>query len=145
MSFLGLGIVTNCTLTGSPGLKHPFLTGLVKIVAYGNTRYCMAFKGFKGQNAAMHECKTLNANLPLPKSEGEANEFRKITGIAPTWIGIRDLTKSGDQSKWKDAEGNLVGSRYVNSRVIISIFNSYSDNSVLGHKMSHFVRKVLCI
>ena len=122
MLFLGLGIVTNCTLTGSPGSKHPLLTGSVKTVAYGNTRYCMVFKGFKGQNAAMLECKTLNANLPLPKSEGEANEFRKITRIFPTWIGIRDLTKSGVKLKWKDVEGNPVGYAYVNLRVINLIF-----------------------
>ena len=74
----------------------------------------MVYKGKKGQNTAMDECKRLNAKLPLPKSEGEADEFRKITGTDSTWIGIRDLYKSGDKSKWKDVEGNPIGNAYVN-------------------------------
>ena len=77
----------------------------------------MAYKGERSQNRAMDECKKLNAKLPLPKSEGEANEFRKITGTDSTWIGIRDLTKSGNKSKWKDVEGNPIRNAYVNLRV----------------------------
>ena len=81
----------------------------------------MVYKGKKGQNEAMDECKTLNAQLPLPKSKSEADEFIKTMGLTANdyvWIGIRDLTKSGDQSQWKDVEGNFIGSRYVNLRVI---------------------------
>ena len=79
----------------------------------------MVYKGNKGQNEAMAECATLNAKLPLPKSLGEADKFRTITGLLMTWIGIRDLTKSGDPSKWEDFEGNLIRKAYVNLRVII--------------------------
>ena len=130
MLILVLGIVEKCTLSGS----MPFV--------YGNAKYCVLFGGFKGQNEAMAECRTLNAQLPLPKSKNEAVEFGKtignivhvtalsglvntmgatlgVTGFTgKTWIGIRDLTQSGDKSKWKDAEGNLIGSRFVNLRVI---------------------------
>ena len=77
----------------------------------------MVYKGKKGQNEAMDECKTLNAQLPLPKNKNEADEFRKITGTDFFWIGIRDLTKSGDPSKWKDVEGNTIGNAYINLRV----------------------------
>ena len=79
----------------------------------------MVYMGKKGQNAAIDECKGLNAKLPLPKSKEEADELRKITGSNYTWIGIRDFTKSGDQSKWKDVEGNSIGSAYINLRVTI--------------------------
>ena len=75
--------------------------------------------GKKGQNAAMDECKSLNAKLPLPKSKGEADEFRKITGSDKTWIGIKDLTKGGVPANWKDVEGNPIGNAYVNLRVKI--------------------------
>ena len=109
--FLGLGVVKECTLTGD-----------VRTVSYGNLSYCMVDKGRKGQNEAMEECKTLNAQLPLPKSKGEADELRKVTGKNNAWIGIRDLTKSGIQSKWRDVEGNLIGDAYVNVRVIIFSF-----------------------
>ena len=79
----------------------------------------MVNKGKKGQNEAIDECKKLNAQLPLPKSKNEADKLREVTGTDNVWIGIRDLTKSGDESKWKDAEENIIGNRYVNLRVII--------------------------
>ena len=105
-------MVPKCTLTDSPN-------GSVKTISSSTSSYCMVYKGKKGQTEAMDECKTLNAQLPLPKSKKEADDFRKITGDTWVWMGIRDLTKSGDKSKWKDAEGNFIGSRYVNLRVII--------------------------
>ena len=101
-------MVPKCTLTGS-----------VKTFSRGSSSYCIVNKGTKGQNEAMDECMTLNAKLPLPKSAKEENGFRQIIGTGLVWIGIRDLTKSGDPSKWKDAEGNLIGSRYINLRVKI--------------------------
>ena len=79
----------------------------------------MVNKGKKGQNEAIDECKKLNAQLPLPKSKNEADKLREVTGTDNVWIGIRDLTKSGDESKWKDAEENFIGNRYVNLRVTI--------------------------
>ena len=77
----------------------------------------MVYMGKKGQNAAMDECKNLNAQLPLPKSKGELDEFIKIVGKDRIWIGIRDLTKSGVKANWKDVEGNTIGNAYVNLRV----------------------------
>ena len=103
---LGSSSILGCTLTGS-----------VKTFSYGKHSYCMVFKGYKGQNAAMDECKKLNAQLPLPKSEGEGFHFRKITGKDKTWIGIRDMSKGGIKENWKDVEGNPIGSAYVNLRV----------------------------
>ena len=101
----GLGVVTKCTLTGS-----------VKTLSHGTNSYCMAYMGQKGQNAAMEECKKLNAKLPLPKNKEEAEKFRKIT-LANTWIGIRDFTMGGVKANWKDVEGNPIGNAFVNSRV----------------------------
>ena len=101
-------MVPKCTLIGS-----------VKTFSYGKNSYCMVkLYGSKGQNEAWDECKTLNAQLPLPKSKDEADRFIELTSKQSIWIGIRDLTESGDPSKWKDAEGNLIGRRYVNLRVI---------------------------
>ena len=91
----------------------------------------MVDKGKKGHNAAIDECKTLNAKLPLPKSGSESYKLRKIMGMTLTdyvWIGIRDLTKSGIKSKWKDAEENLIENRYVNLRVITLVFVSFFLN-----------------
>ena len=79
----------------------------------------MVNKGKKGQNEAIDECKKLNAQLPLPKSKNEADKFREVTGTDYVWIGIKDLTKSGIHSEWKDAGDYLIGSRYVNLRVKI--------------------------
>ena len=78
----------------------------------------MISAGYKKQNEAMDYCKNINAKLPLPKSQGEFNEFNKITGGFTVWIGIRDLTRGGVKANWKDAEGNPIGNAYVNSRVI---------------------------
>ena len=78
----------------------------------------MVFKGTKRQDDAMDECKALNAQLPLPKSKGEVDEFLKITGTDNVWIGISDLTKREVKSKWKDVDGNFIGNAYVNLRVI---------------------------
>ena len=77
----------------------------------------MIYKGRKGQNEAMDECKTLNAQLPLPKSKGELDKFRINTGTGNVWIGIRDLTQSGFKANWTDVDGNLIGNAYVNLRV----------------------------
>ena len=81
----------------------------------------MVYMGKNEHNAAMDKCKMLNAQLPLPKSKGEADEFRKITGSITgsgnTWIGIKDSNFSG-KANWTDVEGIPIGNRYVNLRVI---------------------------
>ena len=103
-----LGVVSQCTLTGS----------VKKFTHDGNT-YCMVDHGWKHQDDAIDFCKKLNAGLPLPKSKGETAEYLKITGFQRVWIGLTDLTKSGDIAAWKDIEGNPIGNRFVNLRVII--------------------------
>ena len=107
--FLGskLGIVSQCSLTGS-----------IKQLTFGGNSYCMVNHGKKQQGVAIDFCKKMNAGLPLPKSKGEVDEYRKITGSQSVWIGLTDSTKSGKKAAWKDIEGNLIGSRYVNLRVI---------------------------
>ena len=102
-----LGVVSQCTLTGS----------VKKFTHDGNT-YCMVNHGNKYQDAAIDFCKNLNAGLPLPKSKEEAAEYLKITGSSSVWIGLTDSTKSGDMTAWKDLDGNPIGNRYVNLRVI---------------------------
>ena len=67
---------------------------------------------------AIDFCKKMNAGLPLPKSKEETAEFLKITGSQRVWIGLTDVTKSKDIAAWKDIEGNPIGNRYVNLRVI---------------------------
>ena len=77
----------------------------------------MVNHGAKRQNEAIDFCKKMNAGLPLPKSKGEVKEFLKFTGWHNVWIGITDVTKSGNMAAWKDLEGNPIGNRYVNLRV----------------------------
>ena len=102
-----LGVVSQCTLTGS----------VKKFTHDGNT-YCMVNHGNKYQGAAIDFCKNLKAGLPLPKSKEETAEYLKITGSSSVWIGLTDSTKSGDMTAWKDLDGNPIGNRYVNLRVI---------------------------
>ena len=78
----------------------------------------MVAHGMKHQDVAIDFCKNLNAGLPLPKSKEETAEFLKITGSQRVWIGLTDVTKSKDIAAWKDIEGNPIGNRYVNLRVI---------------------------
>ena len=82
----------------------------------------MVAHGMKHQDVAIDFCKNLNAGLPLPKSYEEIWEFLKFSGSSNFWIGLTDSTKSGDMTAWKDLDGNPIGNRYVNLRVIILIF-----------------------
>ena len=79
----------------------------------------MVNHGTKNQDVAIDFCKKLNAGLPLPKSKGEVDEYLKITGSKNVWIGLTDSTQSGNMTSWKDLDGNPIGNRYVNLRVII--------------------------
>ena len=74
--------------------------------------------GKKGQDEAIDSCKKMNAGLPLPKSKNETAEYLKITGSQNVWIGLTDSTQSGDMAAWKDLDGDPIGNRYVNLRVI---------------------------
>ena len=103
-----LGVVQQCTIS----------TGYVHKLTYDGNAYCMTNLGKKGQDEAIDSCKKMNAGLPLPKSKGEVNEFLKFTGPHNVWIGITDVTKSGNMAAWKDLEGNPIGNRYVNLRVM---------------------------
>ena len=85
----------------------------------------MVNRGHKHQDEAINYCEKVNAGLPLPKSKGEVDEFLKITGSLSTWIGITDSTKSGKKAAWKDLEGNLIGSRFVNLRVKTFTFSFF--------------------
>ena len=90
----------------------------------GNT-YCMVNHGKKSQDAAIDFCEKINARLPLPKSKGETTEYLKITGSENVWIGLTDSTKSGNMAAWKDIEGNPIGNRYLNLRVITFNFRLF--------------------
>ena len=73
--------------------------------------------GTKEQNEAIDSCKKMNAGLPLPRSKNETAEYIKITGNENVWIGLTDITKSGNVAAWKDLNGKPIGNRYVNLRV----------------------------
>ena len=110
-----LGVVPQCTLTKNYRKYFTY---------YGRT-YCMVYYGERNHNAAIDLCKKRNAGLPLPKSKKEVDEFLKITSpfygwgsSTPVWIGLTDVTKSGNKAAWKDVEGNPIGNRYVNLRVV---------------------------
>ena len=103
-----LGVVQQCTIS----------TGYVQKLTYDGNAYCMTNLGKKGQDEAIDSCKKMNAGLPLPKSKGEVDEYLKITGSGNVWMGLTDVTKSGDMAAWKDLDGNPIGNRYVNLRVI---------------------------
>ena len=121
-----LDVVQNCTLTGS-----------IKTLTYDGITYCMVNHGKKSQNAAIEFCKKINAGLPLPKSKGEVDEFLKITGSGYVWIGITDSTQSGNMAAWKDLDGNPIGSRYVNLRVINFRLSSPLLYSVILRKVEN--------
>ena len=89
----------------------------------------MVNRGKKSQDAAIDFCKKLNAGLPLPKSKGETEKYLKITGSENVWIGLTDVTKSGNMAAWKDLEGNPIGNRYVNLRVV----------NLMDHKAKFYV------
>ena len=116
------GVVPKCTLTDSS-------YGSIKSLTYNGITYCMVNHGKKFQDAAIEFCKKMNAGLPFPKSKGEALEYLKVTGTHWVWIGITDSTKSGDMAAWKDLDGNPIGSRYVNLRVIILNFFFFRCNN----------------
>ena len=97
----------------------------------------MVNHGKKSQNAAIEFCKKINAGLPLPKSKGEVDEFLKITGSGYVWIGITDSTQSGNMAAWKDLDGNPIGSRYVNLRVINFRLSSPLLYSVILRKVEN--------
>ena len=91
--------------------------------------------GKKNQDTAIDFCKKLNAGLPLPKSKREKEEYLKITGSENVWIGLTDVTKSGNMAAWKDLDGKPIGNRYVNLRVINLIdykISSYISINVIS-------------
>ena len=102
-----LGVVPQCT----------FSTGYVHKFTSNGKAYCMVNLGRKEQNEAIDSCKKMNAGLPLPRSKNETAEYIKITGNENVWIGLTDVTKSGNVAAWKDLNGKPIGNRYVNLRV----------------------------
>ena len=96
----------------------------------------------------------MNAGLPLPKSKNEAAEFVKITGNKYVWMGLTDVTKSGNKASWKDLDGNPIGNRYVNLRVYIFNFRLFSvisltllkvGNGIYWKKVATNGRWISCI
>ena len=139
-----LGVVQQCTIS----------TGYVHKLTYDGNAYCMTNLGKKGQDEAIDSCKKMNAGLPLPKSKNETAEYLKITGSQKVWIGLKDVTKSGDMAAWKDLDGNPIGNRYVNLRVSIFNFRLFSvisltllkvGNGIYWKKVATNGRWISCI
>ena len=59
-------------------------------------------------------CESLDAKLPLPKSEAESKAFGMLGG---NWIYL-DLTDPSKNGNWIDSEGQALGDRYANVRVL---------------------------
>ena len=49
------------------------------------------------------------------------------------WIGLTDSTKSGKMTAWKDLDGNPIGNRYVNLRVIDLLAYEIQFNVSINH------------
>ena len=96
-----LGVVTKCTLTGK----------VTKINVDGRS-YCVVDKGKNKHAEAVEICKKLNARLPLPRNQDEANEFLKISPLF-THVDARNPKQTANQSEWVDAEGKPLGNRPV--------------------------------
>ena len=78
-----IGEVSSCTLTKA------------KIICVEYREYCAVNTGFKSQSQAIAHCKTLNARLPLPKSNEESVAFHREFPDR-TWIDITDPVESLD-------------------------------------------------
>ena len=66
--------------------------------------FCVLKRGRKSQAVGTAECKDLNAKLPIPTSQAEINELRKIY-VGWIWLGISDPSSSGVKDNWKDING----------------------------------------
>ena len=84
-----LGKVSSCTLS-HVGPWRP-----VRPIIVGNRKYCANEHGYKTQSQASALCKSLNARLPLPKSEAEYASFFKQFPY-PAWIDITDPVRVKD-------------------------------------------------
>ena len=100
----GLGLVTKCTLTGAR-------TGVKNINVDGRS-YCVVHHGRKKHPHAFELCKKLNARLPLPRNEQEADEFLKLSPFM-TNVDARNPKKTSNKAEWVDAEGKPLGNRPV--------------------------------
>ena len=101
----GLGIVTQCTLTGT----------VTKINSYARS-YCVVDHGYMKHSDAVEFCRKLNARLPLPRNQNEAEKFLKISQDKWTNVDARNPKKTANKAEWVDAEGKPLGSRPVNLR-----------------------------
>ena len=82
-----LGKVSNCTLSLCPVsvcANYP-----VKQINVEERKYCAMTQGYMTQSQGVAHCKTLNARLPLPKSNAESDAFYKEY-FSRTWIDITD-------------------------------------------------------
>ena len=72
---LTLGKVSSCTLVNATQIEVE------------GRKYCAISTGLKTQTQSIADCKTLNARLPLPKSNAESNAFVQNFPNR-TWIDI---------------------------------------------------------
>ena len=86
----------------------------------------MVDKGNHRHANAIELCKKLNARLPLPRNQEEADEFAKISA---NWTNVdaRNPKKTADGYEWIDAEGKPLGNRPVHQRG--HKFYAKNDNS----------------
>ena len=104
LTFLGETIKPKCTLEGST----------ISITVDGRS-YCYVDKGRMTYYDGRAACESLDAKLPLPKSEAESLAFGMLGGNF-YYLDLTDPSKSG--KNWIDSEGQQLGDRYVNVRVM---------------------------
>ena len=90
----------------------------VKNIFVGGRSYCVVDKGNHGHVSSIELCKKLNARLPLPRNQKEADEFVKIFDGQNPWInaGATNPKKTSNKAEWVDAENKPLGDRPVHQR-----------------------------
>lgn len=89
------------------------MTGNVTSINVDGHLYCVVDKGNNRHPQAVEVCRKLNARLPLPKSQNEAEMFIRIGGFAYTNVDARNPKKTDNRKEWIDAEGKPLGNKPV--------------------------------
>ena len=95
--------------------------------------FCVLKRGRKSQVVGTAECKDLNAKLPIPTSQAEINELRKIY-VGWIWLGISDPSSSGVKDNWKDINGKkpaYIQLRILNLYYLVCIFLILQQNFIV--------------
>ena len=82
--------------------------------------YCLTQGGKMTLVKAIEYCMKLNATLPMPLSSLEFEAFSIFSSPLNTWLGISDVSNSGQKENWRDFQNSQPS--YVKSRVYLIKF-----------------------